>query len=477
VYVSIFGPARIWAAGGESDIISWPQLSKMSGEETMSAIVDLAPIVGVTEAADRRRRIFAIVGASSGNLVEWYDFYAYAFTSIYFASAFFPSGDSTSQLLATAGIFAVGFFMRPLGGWLFGWIADTHGRRTAMIISVLMMCAGSLMIAVMPTHATIGALAPLLLLLARLAQGLSVGGEYGTAATYMSEVASKGNRGFYSSFQYVTLIGGQLLALLVLAILQGLLTTDELKAWGWRIPFVIGAVAAIVAMYLRRSLAETASEEAMHSKEAGSLIGLLRHHPRAIMIVLAFTMGGSLYFYTFTTYMQKYLVNTAHMDAKVVTLVMTVALIVYMLLQPVFGALSDRIGRKNNMILFTAVGALTAAPLIFTLGGVSGPYTALMLVLVALTIASFYTSISGVVKAELFPTEVRALGVGFTYAVANAMFGGTAEYVALWLKSSGRESWFAWYVAGMVAIGLAAALIMPDTRKYGYLEGTGQVER
>jgi metabolite-proton symporter len=442
----------------------------------MSTFADSISITGTMEPTDRRRRIVAIIGASSGNLVEWYDFYAYAFTSIYFASAFFPTGDSTSQLLGTAGIFAVGFFMRPLGGWLFGWMADTHGRRTSMVISVLMMCAGSLLIAVMPTYTTIGAMAPVLLLFARLVQGFSVGGEYGTAATYMSEVASKGNRGFYSSFQYVTLIGGQLLALLVLVVLQALLTTDQLKAWGWRIPFVIGAVAALVAMYLRRSLAETASDETMHSKEAGSLLQLMRHK-RAVLIVFAFTMGGSLYFYTFTTYMQKYLVNTAHMDAGIVSIVMTAVLILYMCLQPPFGALSDRIGRRNNMILFTALGALAASPLLFALGQVSNPVTAFLLVLAALMIASFYTSISGVVKADLFPTEVRALGVGLTYAVANAIFGGTAEYVALWLKSSGQEQWFAWYVSGIVAVGLAASLIMPDTRKYGYLEGTGQVER
>jgi metabolite-proton symporter len=442
----------------------------------MSIFADSISITGTMEPTDRRRRIVAIIGASSGNLVEWYDFYAYAFTSIYFASAFFPTGDSTSQLLGTAGIFAVGFFMRPLGGWLFGWMADTHGRRTSMVISVLMMCAGSLLIAVMPTYATIGAMAPVLLLFARLVQGLSVGGEYGTAATYMSEVASKGNRGFYSSFQYVTLIGGQLLALLVLVVLQALLTTDQLKAWGWRIPFVIGAVAALVAMYLRRSLAETASHETMHSKEAGSLLQLMRHK-RAVLIVFAFTMGGSLYFYTFTTYMQKYLVNTAHMDPGIVSIVMTAVLILYMCLQPPFGALSDRIGRRNNMILFTALGALAASPLLFALGQVSNPVTAFLLVLAALIIASFYTSISGVVKADLFPTEVRALGVGLTYAVANAIFGGTAEYVALWLKSSDQEQWFAWYVSGIVAVGLAASLIMPDTRKYGYLEGTGQVER
>jgi MHS family alpha-ketoglutarate permease-like MFS transporter len=333
------------------------------------------------------------------------------------------------------------------------------------------------MIAVLPTYATIGGAAPLLLLVARLAQGLSVGGEYGTAATYMSEVASKGHRGFYSSFQYVTLIGGQLLALLVLAIIQGLFTTDQLKAWGWRIPFFVGAIAAVVALYLRRSLAETASAEAMHNKEAGSLVGLMRHHPRAIMIVLAFTMIGSLYFYTFTTYMQKYLVNTAHMNATTVTFIMTIVLIVYMLLQPPFGALSDHIGRKNNMLLFTGLAMIGAVPLLGALGKVTDPYTAFVLVLIALVIASFYTSISGVVKAELFPTQVRALGVGLSYAVANALFGGTAEYVALWLKQAGFEPWFAWYVAVIAAVGLVASIIMPDTRKYGYLDGSGQVER
>ncbi|MGD0103068.1 MAG: MFS family transporter [Rhodopila sp.] len=424
-------------------------------------------------AGDTGRRIRAIIGASSGNLVEWYDFYAYAFTSIYFAAAFFPAGDATSQLLATAGIFAVGFFMRPLGGWLFGWLADRHGRRNSMVISVLMMCGGSLMIAVLPTYATIGASAQILLLVARLAQGLSVGGEYGTAATYMSEVAGKGHRGFYSSFQYVTLIGGQLLALVVLVALQSALSVDQLKSWGWRIPFLIGALTAVVAMYLRRSLAETASEEAMHNKEAGSLAGLL-HHKRAVLTVLAFTMGGSLYFYTFTTYMQKYLVNTAHMDATTVSGVMTGVLVIYMLLQPVFGALSDRIGRRNNMILFGVLGLVCTVPLFNALGEVSSVSMALTFVLTGLVIASFYTSISGVVKAELFPAEVRALGVGFTYAVGNALFGGTAEYVALSMKSAGHEGWFPWYVSVLVALALAASVWMPDSRRYSFLDDTAR---
>src|SRR3954462_6571065 len=224
-----------WSGGTSTRALPERSAVPLEGNAQMATVAQTLPATGelMTDALDRRKRIIAIVGASSGNLVEWYDFYTYAFTSIYFASAFFPSGDSSSQLLATAGIFAVGFFMRPLGGWLFGWIADRHGRKNSMVISVLLMCAGSLMIAVLPTYATIGAAAPALLLVARLAQGLSVGGEYGTAATYMSEVADRSNRGFYSSFQYVTLIGGQLLAVVILMGLQLTLSPEELRAWGW----------------------------------------------------------------------------------------------------------------------------------------------------------------------------------------------------------------------------------------------------
>ncbi|MGO1273052.1 MAG: MFS transporter, partial [Pseudomonas helleri] len=225
---------------------------------------------------ERRKRIFAIVGASSGNLVEWFDFYVYAFCAIYFAPAFFPSDDPTVQLLNTAGVFAAGFLMRPIGGWLFGRVADKHGRKNSMMIAVMMMCAGSLVIAFLPTYASIGAWAPALLLMARLFQGLSVGGEYGTTATYMSEVALKGQRGFFASFQYVTLIGGQLLAVLVVVILQQILSDEELRAWGWRIPFVIGAIAAVISLLLRRSLEETTSAESRNDKDAGSIAALVR---------------------------------------------------------------------------------------------------------------------------------------------------------------------------------------------------------
>src|SRR5258705_6034924 len=230
---------------------------------------------------EKRSRIFAIAAASSGNLVEWFDFYIYAFCAIYFAPAFFPKSDPTAQLLNTAGIFAAGFLMRPIGGWMFGRIADQRGRKTALVTSVTLMCLGSLMIACLPTYASIGAAAPVLLLLARLLQGLSVGGEYGTTATYMSEVAFRGQRGFLSSFQYVTLIGGQLLAVIVVVILQQLLDERELKAWGWRIPFVIGAITAVVALLLRRTLHETSTAETRASKGAGTMAELFRHHKAA----------------------------------------------------------------------------------------------------------------------------------------------------------------------------------------------------
>ena len=417
-------------------------------------------------AQEKRQRILAIMAASSGNLVEWFDFYVYAFGAIYFASAFFPKSDPTVQLLNTAGVFAAGFLMRPIGGWIFGRIGDRRGRRTAMLISVAMMCAGSLMIAAVPTYASIGAWAPALLLLARLVQGLSVGGEYGTTATYMSEVALRGVRGFLSSFQYVTLIGGQLLAVLVIVILQQLLDEAQLKAWGWRIPFVVGAVAALAALFLRRTLHETSTEQTRANKEAGSFAGILRHHRGAFLAVLGYTAGGSLIFYTFTTYMQKYLVNTAGMTVRTASNVMTVCLFLFMCMQPLFGALSDRIGRRSNMLMFGGLGAIATVPILTTLGHVSSPVAAGGLILLALAIVSFYTSVSGIVKAELFPPEVRAMGVGFAYAISNAVFGGSAEYVALWLKNAGHEPMFYWYVSAMMVVAFLVSLSLPKRPYY-----------
>lgn len=415
---------------------------------------------------ERSGRIGAILAASSGNLVEWFDFYIYAFCSIYFAPSFFPKSDPTGQLLNTAGVFAAGFLMRPLGGWLFGRIADRKGRRNSLMVAVSAMCAGSLIVAFIPTYQTIGVWAPILLLVARLIQGLSVGGEYGTAATYMSEVALRGRRGFYSSFQYVTLIGGQLAASLVVVLLQQFLDEAQLKAWGWRIPFVIGAIAAMGALGLRLRMQETADSETRNHPDAGSVAALWRDHRGAFLTVLGYTAGGSLIFYTFTTYMQKYLVNSVGMSIPTASTIMTFSLFVFMCMQPAFGALSDRIGRRRNMLIFGALGTAFTIPILAGLQGVTNPVIAFLLITAALAIISFYTSIAGIVKAEMFPAEVRALGVGLAYAVANALFGGSAEYVALAFKQVGHEAIFYFYVTGMMAIVFLVSLRLPKEGRY-----------
>jgi len=302
-------------------------------------------------------RIKSIIGGSLGNLVEWYDWYIYSFFSLYFAATFFPKGNQTVQLLSTAAIFAVGFLMRPIGGWLMGTFADKKGRKAALTFSVLLMSIGSLIIAIVPGYKQIGIAAPIILLLARIIQGLSVGGEYGTSATYLSEMATKKHRGFYSSFQYVTLIMGQLIASGFVVLLQKVfLTEKELHEWGWRIPFVFGAILAITVMYLRRSLQESASfKEGDTKKERGTIKALL-HHPKAVLTVIGLTIGGTVAFYTFTTYMQKFLVDTAKFSNADASLISTLSLVVFMLLQPLFGLLSDKIGRKPLLIGFGIAG-------------------------------------------------------------------------------------------------------------------------
>ena len=417
-------------------------------------------------APSEARRLRSIVGGSIGNLVEWYDWYVYSAFALYFAPSFFPNGDQTAQLLNSAAVFALGFLMRPVGGWVMGRYADRRGRRAALSLSVLLMCSGSLLIAATPSHAAIGLAAPLLLVLARLLQGLSVGGEYGASATYLSEMAGRRHRGFYSSFQYVTLIGGQLIALAVLLVLQRQLSAAALEQWGWRVPFAIGGALAVGALWLRRGLDETTSFEAVRAERTtrGGAVRELLRYPREIATVVGLTAGGTVAFYTFTTYAQKFLVNTAGFSKAAATEVSALALLVFMVVQPVVGGLSDRVGRRPVLMTFGVLGTLGTVPLLDALGGARTESAAFALLMVALLAVSGYTSINAVVKAELFPTSIRALGVALPYAIAVSVFGGTAEYLALWAKSIGHERWFYWYVTVCVAGSLVVYATMPETR-------------
>jgi len=413
-------------------------------------------------------RLRSIIGGSTGNLVEWYDWYAYAAFTLYFAPHFFPEGSQTAQLMNAAAIFAVGFLMRPIGAWIMGVYADRRGRKAGLVMSVTLMCAGSLLIAVTPGYETIGAAAPALLVLARMMQGLSVGGEYGASATYLSEMAGKRHRGFYSSFQYVTLIAGQLTAIMVLLILQAAMSETALEAWGWRIPFAIGGVLAVVVFYIRRGLAETESYTNAQAEGApkSGFAELFLRHPREAATVMLLTAGGTLAFYAYSIYMQKFLVNTAEFSRETASQINATTLFIFMCLQPLAGALSDRIGRKPLMIGFGVAGVLFTWPIFTTLESTRDPLVAGLLCMAALIIVTGYTSINAVVKAELFPAHVRALGVALPYALANTIFGGTAEYVALWFKNEGIERGFYIYVTSMIAISLVVYLKMRDTRAH-----------
>jgi MHS family alpha-ketoglutarate permease-like MFS transporter len=415
---------------------------------------------------DVERRVKAIFIGSVGNLVEWYDFYAYTAFALYFAPAFFPNSDPVVQQLNAAVLFAATFLVRPLGGWLFGYIADHHGRRLSLTLSVLCMCFGSLMIAVTPTYASIGLAAPAILALARIIEGLSLGGEYGASATYLSEVADAKHRGFYSSFQYVTLIGGQLTAIIVLLLLQKVfLTPEELKAWGWRIPFVIGAALAVIAAVMRRSLQETeAFEEAKKVvKPTGSILGLLQY-PRELLLVMGLTAGGTAAFYTFTTYMQTFVRLSVGLTEDQTTFVIFGTLVFATILQPIYGAISDRIGRKPVLIFFGVVGTLATVPILTALKASNSPLMAFLLICAAWIFTAGYTSINAVVKAELFPTKIRAMGVGLPYSITVSIFGGTAPAVALYFKSLGHEEWFYYYLSGIIFLSLIIYATMRDTK-------------
>lgn len=411
-----------------------------------------------------------VLVGSAGNMVEWFDWFVYASFATYFAGSFFPSSNPTAQLMNTAGIFAVGFFMRPVGGWLLGRVGDRKGRKAALTLTVTLMSASAVLIAIAPTYAVAGYGGAVVLLIARLLQGLSVGGEYAASATYLTEASSPEKRGFASSFQYVSMTAGQIVGLGLQILLQRTMSDDALHSWGWRIPFIIGALGAAIIFYLRRNMLETDVYE--ESADADATVGgddkgtlkALWAHKREAFLVIALTMGGTVAYYTYTTYLTKYLSNSAGLSKETATLVSFCALVVFACLQPVAGALSDRIGRRPLLITFAIGSTFLTVPIMTLLQHAGSFWPALGLSLLALVIVTGYTSINACVKAELFPTGIRALGVALPYAIANALFGGTAEYVALWFKDAGIESGYYWYVAGCAAVSLIVYLSMRETR-------------
>lgn len=428
------------------------------------------------------RRLHNILGGSAGNFVEYYDWFVYGAFVIYFSAALLPEGDPVVQQMNAWFVFAAGFFARPVGAFLMGKYADTRGRRAALSLSVLMMCGGSLMIAVTPSYAWMeenfgmGFLAAVCLIVARLLQGLSVGGEYGASATYVSEMAGRNHRGFWSGFLFVMLIGGQLTAVALLRLLLEFVGEAAVFEWAWRIPFLIGGLMAVVVFWIRRGIQETASfrNAARHApEERGKSMMVFARYPKEAFWIIVLTAGGGVGFYTYTSYMTSFLQNTSGFDGETSANILLIVLFLFMCAQPVVGYLSDRVGRKPVLAASFGAGALLAVPIMTAIASATSFWMTVALCFLPLLVLSGYTALSAVVKAELFPAHVRVLGVALPFSIAQAIFGGNAASTASAFKASGNEAGYYWLLSGIFVCAFLVALLMPDTKKHSLIVEDG----
>ncbi|MET9548860.1 MFS transporter [Streptomyces sp. NPDC006627] len=418
----------------------------------------------VTDASPvpERRPIRQLLAASVGNAVEWYDWYAYTFLATYIAGQVFPKSADNSlvPLLSTFAVFAVGFFMRPVGGLLMGAVADRRGRRAALTVTILLMGGSSLLVGLTPTYASVGVLAPVVLVAARLLQGLSVGGEFAASTTFLVESAGPGRRGLFSSFQYVSTSAGQLAASGIAALLVATLSEGQMDGWGWRLPFLLGAVLSLVGFWIRQGAYETHRAPAEQA-ERPRLFDALRHHPRQSLLICGITAGGTIAYYTWTSYLPTYAELNTDISKSQALLAGTLSLAFFALLQPVGGLLSDRLGRRPPLLFFGVGFAVLSVPLLKSLNGSFG--SLLLVSCAGMVLLTGFTSISAAVNAEVFPARVRAAGIGFPYSLTVALFGGTAPYVGTLFKEIGRPGLFPWYVAVVCLASSVVYLRLPET--------------
>ena len=418
-----------------------------------------------TAAPPHRLPVRTLVAASIGNAIEWYDWTIYATFSIYFATQIFSPENPSLALINAFATYALAFFFRPLGGWLLGRFADLRGRRAAMLLTIALMAGGSLVIGVLPTWEMVGWLAPILLLLARIAQGMSLGGEVSNASAYLGEIAPPRHRGRYSSFFYISTGSAVLIASLLGALLTSLLTREDLAAYGWRIPFIIGGVLGLVGIWLRRAMPETDQFEENKAKAQTlrhPLLTTLREHPKAVGQLIGFTLLSTLCYYTFFSALTPYAVTSRGADDREVFIALTIATALFVLLQYPMGLLSDRFGRKPQMLVWSAATAILIVPLSALIG--PGLVNMLVVFCVGLGLYTMMTSIAPAIMSELFPTELRGLGIGAWYNLTVATFGGTAPLVIQALSAAGLSQAFFWYVAAGAALAFLVILTLPETK-------------
>ena len=412
-----------------------------------------------------RLPVRTLVAASIGNAIEWYDWTIYATFSIFFATQIFPKENATLALISTLATYALAFFFRPLGGWLLGRFADLRGRRTAMLLTIVLMAAGSFIIGILPTFDMVGWLAPILLLLARIGQGMSLGGEVSNASAYLAEIAPAERRGRYSAFFYISTGSSVLVASLLGALLTAVLTKEELATYGWRIPFIIGGLLGIVGLWLRRAMPETEQFEENKAKAQQlkhPLLTTLREHPKAVGQLVAFTLLSTLCYYTFFSALTPFAVSSRGADAGQVFWALSIATALFVALQYPMGVLSDRFGRKPQLLVWSAATAVLIVPLSALIG--PGFWNMLVVFVVGLGLYTAMTSVAPAIMSELFPTELRGLGIGAWYNLTVATFGGTAPLVIQSLSAAGASQVFFWYVAAGAVIAFLVILTLPETR-------------
>jgi MFS transporter, MHS family, alpha-ketoglutarate permease len=422
------------------------------------------PSIG-KEAPVHRLPVRTLVAASVGNAIEWYDWTIYATFSIFFATQIFSPENPTLALINTFAAYALAFFFRPLGGWLLGRFADLRGRRTAMLLTITLMAGGSFIIGILPTWEQVGWLAPILLLLARIGQGMSLGGEVSNASAYLAEIAPPERRGRYSSFFYISTGSAVLLASLLGALLTQVLSREELAAYGWRIPFIIGGVLGLIGLWLRRAMPETDQFEENKAKAQQvkhPLLLTLTEHPKAVGQLIAFTLLSTLCYYTFFSALTPFAVTSRGADAREVFWALSIATAIFVALQYPMGVLSDRFGRKPQLMVWSAATAVLIVPLSALIG--PGFWNMLVVFVVGLGLYTAMTSIAPAIMSELFPTELRGLGIGAWYNLTVATFGGTAPLVIQTLSAAGYAQAFFWYVAAGAVIAFLVILTLPETR-------------
>ncbi|HKU36172.1 MAG TPA: MFS transporter [Paenarthrobacter sp.] len=420
--------------------------------------------VGTTsEVKVHKSHLRTLVGTGIGNAVEWYDWAIYATFSPFIASALFSSADPTSAVLSTLAIFAVGFVARPFGGFVFGWIGDRIGRKTSMTIAVALGAVGSLLIGIAPTFAAVGAFASVMLLVARLIQGLAHGGELPSSQTYLSEMAPKEKRGFWATLIYTSGTAGILAGTLLGAILTAVLSKDDMSAWGWRIPFLIGGALGVYALIMRAKMKETEAFEAEAPKEKRAPMWpqIVKYRKQALQVI-GLTVGLTVVYYIWGVVAPSYAATTLKMDRGAALWAGVIANIVFIAALPFWGRLSDKVGRKPVLIISSAGAALFHFPMTWLLKDSPWQLTVSMAVMLFFIAGS--ASIVPAVYAELFPTHIRTVGVGVPYSICVAAFGGTAPYLQTWLGTIGQGYLFNVYAVILLVVGIAFAFSIPETK-------------